>query len=358
MSASANEPFDETLLSAYLDQELDASERAMVERELEKSPELRALFAELSQIRNLVATCNIPLASESKAISGPWESSSTTDLVRSTPAVATQSAWTTHLPRLASLAAAIALLLGLGAIVVWSTSSGRWIAYQPTNEKVAKREASPSPAPSASAPSYLDPSVARSVPATSEPESLASSPKRNMATEASDLPTNSARFSLESPEESLEEKFIQFLNGNSKTERSSVAKDKSLANDVTEVSGLFRVQAMEPLLRSKRQSNAREQVVELIIPEEKWEAAKALLFKKGFAMERMLGSSGDVLSAESLAFRATVNRLSPAEWTIVAANDEPTDKDIGVVELKESETKFRKIRVTLTEETTKSSSDE
>lgn len=433
MSFSADEPFDEVLLSAYLDQELEPSERLKVERELDKSPELRTLFAELSQIRNLVAACNIPLESESKIISGPWESNNSTTIVSPTTLDSSHSAWTKNWPRLASLAAAITLLLGLGSIVILSTSTRRWISYQSTNEEVARPELEPSPTQSASAPS----ASARSSPAARVPEAVAPA-AGSMKTEAADVAANVPRFSSESTNESLVARFILYVNSEANKRKLNTGNEKSPANDHQELSGVFRVQANVPSetengyllffddaksgkaenlafnsssdtlkqqlaeirdksnqevsenrgavgLQGKGQSGVKEQVVELIIPEENWDAASALLIEKGFAIEDMRSNSVDASSPEILRFRAAANLLSPSGWTIVPVNHSSLGKqdtksaliaepahnvgteasrpasrrsDLDVAELKESGIKFRRIRVTLSEESRKSRSDE
>jgi hypothetical protein len=433
MSSSADEPFDEVLLSAYLDQELEPSERLKVERELDKSPELRTLFAELSQIRNLVAACNIPLESESKIISGPWESNNSTTIVSPTTLDSSHSAWTKNWPRLASLAAAITLLLGLGSIVILSTSTRRWISYQSTNEEVARPELEPSPTQSASAPS----ASARSSPAARVPEAVAPA-AGSMKTEAADVAANVPRFSSESTNESLVARFILYVNSEANKRKLNTGNEKSPANDHQELSGVFRVQANVPSetengyllffddaksgkaeklafnsssdtlkqqlaeirdksnqevsenrgavgLQGKGQSGVKEQVIELIIPEENWDAASALLIEKGFAIEDMRSNSVDASSPEILRFRAAANPLSPSGWTIVPVNHSSLGKqdtksaliaepahnlgteasrpasrrsDLDVAELKESGIKFRRIRVTLSEESRKSRSDE
>ena len=433
MSSSADEPFDEVLLSAYLDQELEPSERLKVERELDKSPELRTLFAELSQIRNLVAACNIPLESESKIISGPWESNNSTTIVSPTTLDSSHSAWTKNWPRLASLAAAITLLLGLGSIVILSTSTGRWISYQSTNE-VARPELEPSPTQSASAPS----ASARSLPAARVPEAIAPA-AGSMKTEAADVAAaDVSRFSSESTNESLVARFILYVNSEANKRQLNTGNEKSPANDHQELSGVFRVQANVPSetengyllffddaksgkaetlafsspsdtlerqlaeirdksnqevsenrgavgLQGKSQSGVKEQAVELIIPEENWDVASALLIEKGFAMEHMSSNSVDAPSPEILRFRAAANPLSPSGWTIVPMNHSSLGKqdtksaliaepahnvgteasrpasrrsDLDVAELKESGIKFRRIRVTLSEESRKSRSNE
>ena len=434
MSSSADEPFDEVLLSAYLDQELEPSERLKVERELDKSPELRTLFAELSQIRNLVAACNIPLESESKTISGPWESNNSTKIVSPTTLDSSHSAWTKSWRPLASLAAAAALMMGLGSIVILSTSTGRWISYQSTNEEVARPELEPSPTQSASAPS----ASARSLPAARVPEAIAPA-AGSMKTEAADVAAaDVSRFSSESTNESLVARFILYVNSEANKRQLNTGNEKSPANDHQELSGVFRVQANVPSetengyllffddaksgkaetlafsspsdtlerqlaeirdksnqevsenrgavgLHGKSQSGVKEQAVELIIPEENWDVASALLIEKGFAMEHMSSNSVDAPSPEILRFRAAANPLSPSGWTIVPMNHSSLGKqdtksaliaepahnvgtdasrpasrrsDLDVAELKESGIKFRRIRVTLSEESRKSRSNE
>ena len=434
MSSSADEPFDEVLLSAYLDQELEPSERLKVERELDKSPELRTLFAELSQIRNLVAACNIPLESESKTISGPWESNNSTTIVSPTTLDSSHSAWTKNWRPLASLAAAAALLMGLGSIVILSTSTGRWISYQSTNEEVSRPELEPSPTQSAPAPS----ASARSLPAARVPEAIAPA-AGSMKTEAADVAAaDVSRFSSESTNESLVARFILYVNSEANKRQLNTGNEKSPANDHQELSGVFRVQANVPSetengyllffddaksgkaetlafsspsdtlerqlaeirdksnqevsenrgavgLHGKSQSGVKEQAVELIIPEENWDVASALLIEKGFAMEHMSSNSVDAPSPEILRFRAAANPLSPSGWTIVPMNHSSLGKqdtksaliaepahnvgtdasrpasrrsDLDVAELKESGIKFRRIRVTLSEESRKSRSNE
>ncbi len=434
MSSSADEPFDEVLLSAYLDQELEPSERLKVERELDKSPELRTLFAELSQIRNLVAACNIPSESESKTISGPWESNNSTTIVSPTTLDSSRSAWTKSWRPLASLAAAVALLMGLGSIVILSTSTGRWISYQSTNEEVARPELEPSPTQSAPAPS----ASARSLPAARVPEAIAPA-AGSMKTEAADVAAaDVSRFSSESTNESLVARFILYVNSEANKRQLNTGNEKSPANDHQELPGVFRVQANVPSetengyllffddaksgkaenlarnspsntleqqlaeirdksnqevsenrgavgLQGKGQSGVKEQVVELIIPEENWDVASALLIEKGFAMEHMRSNSVDASSPEILRFRAAANPLSPSGWTIVPVNHSSLGKqdtksaliaepahnvgteasrpasrrsDLDVAELKESGIKFRRIRVTLSEESRKSRSNE
>lgn len=434
MSSSADEPFDEVLLSAYLDQELEPSERLKVERELDKSPELRTLFAELSQIRNLVAACNIPLESESKTISGPWESNNSTKIVSPTTLDSSHSAWTKSWRPLASLAAAAALMMGLGSIVILSTSTGRWISYQSTNEEVSRPELEPSPTQSAPAPS----ASARSLPAARVPEAIAPA-AGSMKTEAADVAAaDVSRFSSESTNESLVARFILYVNSEANKRQLNTGNEKSPANDHQELSGVFRVQANVPSetengyllffddtksgkaetlarnspsdtleqqlaeirdksnqevsenrgavgLQGKSQSGVKEQVVELIIPEENWDVASALLIEKGFAMEHMSSNIVDAPSPGILRFRAAANPLSPSGWTIVPVNHSSLGKqdtksaliaepahnvgteasrpasrrsDLDVAELKESGIKFRRIRVTLSEESRKSRSNE
>lgn len=448
MSSSADEPFDETMLSAYLDQELEPSERLKVERELDKSPELRTLFAELSQIRNLVATCNIPLASELKAISGPWDSRTTTTIVSPVRLDSSHSAWTKNWTRLASLAAAIALLLSLGSIAILSTSTGRWISSRSTNEKVARRESKPAPAPSTPAPSTiaptpsgslarLPPAADRASPGTRAPKAIAPA-AGSMKTDDANVAADSPQFKPVSANESLVSKFIQYLTNDAEKKQLKRGNDNSLADDRQELNGVFRVQAKtssdlesryllffddakggkaetlafeshsESLERQlgenrdkrneevidnqrangdqrKGQGEVKEHVVELIVPEEKWDEARALLVEKGFAIEDMRSNRADTSTHETLTFRGASNPLSPTGWTIVPSNNNSLGKedtnsaliaepaqsssteasrpysrqsDQVVVELKDTGRKYRRIRVTLSEETTKSRSNE
>jgi hypothetical protein len=335
---------------------------------------------------------------------------------------------------LASLAAAIALLLGLGSIVILSTSTGRWISYQSTNEEVSRPELEPSPTQSAPAPS----ASARSLPAARVPEAIAPA-AGSMKTEAADVAVaDVSRFSSESTNESLVARFILYVNSEANKRQLNTGNEKSPANDHQELSGVFRVQANVPSetengyllffddaksgkaetlafsspsdtleqqlaeirdksnqevsenrgavgLQGKSQSGVKEQVVELIIPEENWDAASALLIEKGFAMEHTRSNIVDAPSPEILRFRAAANPLSPSGWTIVPVNHSSLGKqdtksalivepahnvgteasrpasrrsDLDVAQLKESGIKFRRIRVTLSEESRKSRSNE
>jgi len=84
-------PFDESLLTAYLDDELTQDERDMVESALRESPQLKNLLQELRIVRQLVANAmrneddklsgnEAPIsggdAPASFSIQGPWQSSS------------------------------------------------------------------------------------------------------------------------------------------------------------------------------------------------------------------------------------------------------------------------------------------
>jgi hypothetical protein len=68
-------PFDESLLTAYLDNEVTESERQLVESELKRSASLRDLLQELREVRELVG--GLPAESFRPITSGPWGGSDT-----------------------------------------------------------------------------------------------------------------------------------------------------------------------------------------------------------------------------------------------------------------------------------------
>ncbi len=73
-------PFDESLLTAYLDNELSQEERVATEKALEASPSLRDLLSDLARVRNLVASCREEWSEELReeredcriVKAGPW----------------------------------------------------------------------------------------------------------------------------------------------------------------------------------------------------------------------------------------------------------------------------------------------
>jgi hypothetical protein len=67
-----DEVFDESLLSAYLDQELTASERSLVESRLSEDASLRKVFEDLQQVRQWIIS-NPSEAGITKPIQGEWD---------------------------------------------------------------------------------------------------------------------------------------------------------------------------------------------------------------------------------------------------------------------------------------------
>jgi len=65
------EPFDESLLSAYLDNEVTESERILVESKLASDASVRQLLSELKTIRTWVAQSNRETTNDAK-LNGPW----------------------------------------------------------------------------------------------------------------------------------------------------------------------------------------------------------------------------------------------------------------------------------------------
>ncbi|MFN7625618.1 MAG: zf-HC2 domain-containing protein [Pirellula sp.] len=173
----SREPFDESLLTAYLDDELTHDERARVESALRESPKLTKLLEELRIVRKLVtnavrseegkliggeATPSMEAPQASFTIKGPWQSATVTrpsapPVIEAPRAVdpenvtARQQAYPTALVGamvLASLAATV--LVGLFVVSPWrseerfevaAASSGRGyeeaIASVPANSRLS-----------------------------------------------------------------------------------------------------------------------------------------------------------------------------------------------------------------------------
>ncbi len=70
----SNEPFDESLLSAYLDNELSDAERLLVETKLASEPSMRQLLSELADVRTWV-TGTIRETTTVTKRNGPWNAS-------------------------------------------------------------------------------------------------------------------------------------------------------------------------------------------------------------------------------------------------------------------------------------------
>jgi hypothetical protein len=108
--------FDETLLTAYLDNELTSSEREAVERQLHTSESKRKLLAELRSIREMIAQVHLSPPSRSFT-NGPWNESQ--EVLPLQDSIWMQdSIWTRNWRRLASLAAVLAILVGGSVLFV------------------------------------------------------------------------------------------------------------------------------------------------------------------------------------------------------------------------------------------------
>jgi len=101
--------FDEVLLTAYLDGEVTATERAAVEDQLKKSASTRQLFEELRSIRNMVTHLHLAQPSGNWR-KGPWNTTNESPAVSLRP-IAPAMHWKATYQRFASLAALIAIAL-------------------------------------------------------------------------------------------------------------------------------------------------------------------------------------------------------------------------------------------------------
>lgn len=70
----SNEPFDESLLSAYLDNELSDADRLLVETKLASEPSMRQMLSELADVRTWV-TGTIRETTTVTKLNGPWNAS-------------------------------------------------------------------------------------------------------------------------------------------------------------------------------------------------------------------------------------------------------------------------------------------
>ena len=439
-----NEKFDESLLSAYLDDELEPDLRTLVEEELAKSAELRVLLAELSTIRSMVSSCNIPLGVESTAITGPWDMNPSTTLAEKEGTA--NGYWVGSFPRLASLAAAIVLLLGIGAMTVAPKWLSQRLSFLSEGVDTANRKTTSMPAPTSTRTSVetlqrsskesnadrsakdlgstiINPPNALKKAGLTDPSRIESTEQRSRS-EAFDKPANGSPVKGEDSTQSLVVRFLQFINSDTNKENLS-----SSVADRTVVLGRFQFDADEPLLTDKShvfifsgakgnaantqvpaaapslptdgfirlgddpemtdqesagsQKKIFESTVELLIPLEHWDAASTLLKKKGFSLESLSKDSEDFSRAEALRFRASVNRSFPTEWKISIVNqsqrasessskvgDDSKEKAAPDGEQKSSNEKrdqgttkksvpqFRRIQVSLSEDSSKSSSNE
>lgn len=439
-----NEPFDESLLSAYLDDELEPDLRTLVDGALAKSPELRALLADLSKIRSVVSTCSIPLPSEAKAITGPWETLPPTTLAAKERKA--NGYWVGSFPRLASLAAAVVLLLGVGVMTVSPKWLSQRLSYLSEGVDTANHKTASMPPPTSTRTSVeslrrtskesdtehsakelgstsVNPPNALKKLELTDPSRIESAEKRSRS-DAFDKPASGSPTESEDSARSLVARFLQFVNSDASTENLS-----SSVADRTVVLGRFQFEADDPLVTDKshvfifsngKGNTANTQVpavarslptdgfirlgedpektdqesaesqkkileprVEFVIPVEDWDAASALLKKKGFSLESLSKDSEDFSSAEALRFRASVNRSFPTEWKVgivhqsqrasessSKVDDDSKEKAVPDGEQKRSNEKrdqgttkkpvpqFLRIQVTLSEDSSKSSSNE
>jgi hypothetical protein len=149
-----HDSFDETLLSAYLDNELSQHERVAVEEQLKSSEEMRKLLDELQSIRSMVQQLHAQTPKRSFE-KGPWnesasENSGTSPQAESPAKVSLatvphSTSW--NVQRLASLAALLVIGLGVGGLWLANTMrSNNSIGQLPTD----KPAPAPKPAPESS----------------------------------------------------------------------------------------------------------------------------------------------------------------------------------------------------------------
>lgn len=148
----SDESFDESMLTAYLDDELSSEERKRVEFELSRSESAREMLRDLRSIRELVK--QVRYCDSSKlCVNGPWndstrncEESSKVSINNSIANLATRSNWWARNQTLLSIAAAIAILLTVGSLI-WRTSRGPEISRlenEMSRHEIRAREIEPS----------------------------------------------------------------------------------------------------------------------------------------------------------------------------------------------------------------------
>lgn len=122
--------FDESWLSAYLDNELSPDQRRHVETMLETQPDLRQTLDRLVRIRTAIAACKIELPSETRIVrSGPWdapksEASSDVDAPCNS-SLASKGGWFLNVPTwLLSLAASILVIGSLSSLYWFPLGNG------------------------------------------------------------------------------------------------------------------------------------------------------------------------------------------------------------------------------------------
>ena len=128
----SNEPFDESLLSAYLDNELSDAERLLVETKLASDASLRKLLSELASIRTWVAETSRETTTVTNW-NGPWNAANLDSSGLHEPLPKPEPTPMPHLPQhaswmwtnarwVASLAALILVLLTTGYL--WNGGGG------------------------------------------------------------------------------------------------------------------------------------------------------------------------------------------------------------------------------------------
>lgn len=207
-------PFDESLLTAYLDDELSKDERSMVESALRESPQLTKLLDELRVVRTLVtnavrseesklagaeATTLAEAAQPSFAIKGPWQSAAgatstdaspvmgATQTVVPVPTATREQAFRSALRgwmMLASLAATV--LLGLFVFSPWRSKREAPFAAAPSLNG-SKEAVDSARANSMEAVQHAPPPLASAAPGLINAEKLPSA-RRDIAPPADALP--------------------------------------------------------------------------------------------------------------------------------------------------------------------------
>ncbi|MFN7876237.1 MAG: anti-sigma factor family protein [Pirellula sp.] len=131
-----NKPFDESLISAYLDGELNDSERLEIEANIQNSPSLQQLVKDISTVRSMVAAANPSVKSTRSFQSAEWSgpitnlSVSANETLTNSPATNSNSNSNRtglSLGLLASLAAVVLIFITTKWLVDTQPDSGQQI---------------------------------------------------------------------------------------------------------------------------------------------------------------------------------------------------------------------------------------
>ena len=122
---------DESLLTAYLDDELSEKERQLVEEQLKVNEHWKQLLAELQSIQSLIRELPTPVLARSLA-DGPWTKTALPNAVLGTSEVQTDLAKHRSIPK-----SVLALAAGL---ILCAVGSFAWIRFGKQPDQIAKLE--------------------------------------------------------------------------------------------------------------------------------------------------------------------------------------------------------------------------